>query len=71
MSAKHSLVDFRWRFIRQLEKIDESVAVVAVQTEHVLLAGHRHLVKKNHFIFNCAELVYARFGVNNARTRWS
>ena len=44
MAAKNTFVDFRWWFIRQLQEVDERVAVVAVQPEDALLAGHRHLL---------------------------
>ena len=44
MSAKNSFVDFRWRFVRQLQEVDERVTVVAVQPEDALLSGHRHLL---------------------------
>ena len=44
MSAEHTLVHFWWRLIRQLQQVDQGVAVVAVKSEGILLSRHGHLL---------------------------
>ena len=44
MPAKHPLPHNRRLLHRPLQEVDEGVAVVAVEAEGHLLAGHRHLL---------------------------